>query len=142
MVLLLMSIMMSSCCGSILSLCCSRCSRVGVDDEVAQDFVAKHSPMSQQGVDELGADLLNVEGVGAEVDGSESIVAVVELDVVVFVEIPFVDVELLDALVSCRCSALCELMCSTASKQITLMSLFSMFHEHVVMSLFRLSMPV
>ena len=68
-----------------------------------------------------------------EVDGSESVVVVVlvvvvELDVVDFVvEIPFVDVKLLDALVSYRCGAHCELRCSTASKQIMLMSLFWMF---------------
>ena len=75
--------------------------------------------------------------IDAEVDGSESVVVVVvELDVVDFVgEIPFVDVKLLSALASCRCSALCELMCSTASKQIMLMSLFSMFSWGCSMSI-------
>ena len=71
-----------------------------------------------------------------EVDGRKSVVVVAELDVVDFiVETPFVDVELLDALVCCRCSALCELMCSTASKQIKLMLLFSTFSWRCSMSI-------
>ena len=80
--------------------------------------------------------MLDDDGVGAEAGGSVSVVVVVELDVVNFVvAIPFVDVELLDALASCRCSALCELMCSTASKQMWLMSLFSMFSWRCSMSI-------
>ena len=79
-----------------------------------------------------------VGGADVQVDSTEPVVVGVKLATAdVVVESPFIDgklldvnirlldadVNLLDVLASCRCSALWALMCSTASKQMVLMSL-------------------
>ena len=55
--------------------CCSTSFLEDVDDKAGQDAVERCCPMPRlRDVDELDAELLNVEDVGAEVDGSESVV--------------------------------------------------------------------
>ena len=72
---------------------------------------------------DLDDDLLDVEGIGAEVGGCESVtvvVVVVEFDVVHLLwKFPL----LLHALASCRRSVFSPLMSSTAARQRTLMSM-------------------
>ena len=90
----------SQCCSVDVHFCfcCSSYSRV--DDDSGHDVVGRHFLMSLRDV-ELDAGLIGDEDIGMGVDDAELIAVVVELVVVdSVVEMPFVDVELLDALLS------------------------------------------